>query len=100
MSIGGPQFQQFQQPQQQVPGQQPGVPVQKPKSNIYTMLLFLALVALGLAIAMLCLEMQKYNWDFKANEVQLRGSLERPTAIAVAWHAVDSPCPVNSPHLG
>ncbi len=95
MSIGGPQFQAFQQPQGQPgAGQQPGVPVQKPKSNIYTMMLFLSLVALGLAIAILCLEMQKYNWDFKANDVQLRGSLEVPAAIEVAW------LPVDSPHLG
>lgn|GEM_PF-1387341 len=96
MSIGGPQFQQFQQPQAQQAGGQPGVPVQKPKSNIYTMMLFLSLIALGLAITMLCLEMQKYNWDFKANEVQLRGSLEqRPAAVAIAWQPT-----AQLPHRG
>jgi len=93
VSIGGPQFQQFQQPQGQQPGGQPGVPVQKPKSNIYTMMLFLSLIALGLAITMLCLEMQKYNWDFKANEVQLRGSLDQrdAVAVAVAWQPSQLP---------
>ena len=52
-----------------------------------------SLIALGLAITMLCLEMQKYNWDFKANEVQLRGSLDQrdAVAVAVAWQPSQLP---------
>ncbi len=82
MAIGG----QFGQPQQQIPGQQQGVQVQKPKSNIYTMMLFLSLIALGLAILMLCLEMQKYNWNYKADDVGPGPStrFDRPATVMVA----------------
>ncbi|GEM_PF-994483 len=50
-----------------VPGAAPG-PAVKPKSNVYTVMLFLALVAQGLAITFLCLEMARYEWDIKARE--------------------------------
>lgn len=43
-----------------------GFVVQKPKANIYTALLGIALVAILMAILFLCLEMSRYNWDFKA----------------------------------
>ena len=49
------------------PGAVPG-PAVKPKSNVYTVMLFLALVAQGLAITFLCLEMARYKWDIKATE--------------------------------
>ncbi len=49
------------------PGAAPG-PAVKPKSNVYTVMLFLALVAQGLAITFLCLEMARYKWDIKATE--------------------------------
>lgn len=43
-----------------------GVVVQKPKANIYTVLLGIALTAILMAILFLCLEMSRYNWDIKA----------------------------------
>ncbi len=50
-----------------VPGAAPG-PAMKPKSNVYTVMLFLALLAQVLAIVFLCLEMARYEWDIKASE--------------------------------
>ncbi len=87
MAIGG----QFGQGQfggpQQIPGG-PGVPVSKPKSNIYTMMLFLSFIALSLAITMLCLEMQKYDWKFKADDVPgPSGRLDQPAAVMLAVDA-------------
>jgi hypothetical protein len=43
-----------------------GFVVQKPKANVYTVLLGIALLAILLAIMFLCMEMSRYNWDFKA----------------------------------
>ena len=43
-----------------------GVVVQKPRANIYTVLLGIALTAILMAILFLCLEMSRYNWDIKA----------------------------------
>ena len=43
-----------------------GVVVEKPRANIYTMLLLLSFVALAIGIACLAFEMQAYNWEFKA----------------------------------
>ncbi len=44
-----------------------GVSVPKPRSDIYTMMLFLSLLALGAAIALLCVEMSRFNWELKYN---------------------------------
>jgi hypothetical protein len=44
-----------------------GVYIKKPKADIYTALLFVALVALVIGITMLCKEMERYNWEFKAS---------------------------------
>lgn len=49
-----------------------GVPVQKAKSNVYTMMLFLSLVAIGIAIGILCAEMARYEWDIKAQQGAMR----------------------------
>ena len=45
-----------------------GVVVQKPKSDVYTTMLFLALIAIIIAILCLYLEMRSYNMDIKASE--------------------------------
>lgn len=42
-----------------------GVSVVKPKSDIWTVLLGIALAAILIAILCLCLEMARYDWDFK-----------------------------------
>lgn len=44
-----------------------GVYVKKPKADIYTALLFVALVALVIGIIMLVKEMDRYEWKFKAD---------------------------------
>ncbi len=49
-----------------------GVKVQKAKSNVYTMMLFLSVVAIGVAIGILCAEMSTYDWDWKAQQAGLR----------------------------
>ena len=43
-----------------------GVVVQKPKADIYTALLGIALLAVLLAILCLALEMRRYGGDYKA----------------------------------
>jgi len=47
-----------------------GMPVEKPKSDVYTVMLLIALMAIGSAIALLCSEMSKYEWDWKAQSIQ------------------------------
>lgn len=42
-----------------------GGPYRKPRADIYTVLLIVALVALAIGILFLCLEMDLYNWEFK-----------------------------------
>jgi uncharacterized membrane protein affecting hemolysin expression len=39
----------------------PGVSIEKPKTNIYTMLLIISLIAISLACLLLFLEMQSYG---------------------------------------
>ncbi len=55
----------------------PGIPVQKPRPDIYTVLLGLALLAIIIAIIMLVLELGRYGWDYKAASVRL--SMAAPT---------------------
>jgi hypothetical protein len=50
------------------------MPSEKPKSDVYTVMLLIALLAVGAAIALLCSEMSKYDWDWKAQ------SIPRPAA--------------------
>ena len=49
----------------------PGVVVQKPKSDVYTTMLFLAFIAIIIACLCLWLEMRAYNMDIKANEARV-----------------------------
>lgn len=49
----------------------PGVVVQKPKSDVYTTMLFLSLIAIIIACLCLWLEMRAYNMDIKATEAQV-----------------------------
>jgi hypothetical protein len=49
--------------------QQRGMAVEKPKSDVYTVMLIIALLAIGAAIGLLCSEMSKYDWDIKAQSV-------------------------------
>lgn len=46
-----------------------GVYVKKPKADVYTALLFVALVALSIGILMLCKEMERYDWKYHPSEV-------------------------------
>jgi hypothetical protein len=64
----------------------PGIPVQKPRPDIYTVLLGLSLLAIIIAIVMLVLELGRYGWDYKAASVRL----------SMATPAQQSP--VNFPH--
>ncbi len=64
------------------PGAAP-VPATKPKSNVYTVMLFLALLAQGLAITFLCLEMARYEWDIKAREAGSPTSWNTPQQVEV-----------------
>lgn len=46
-------------------GQAQGVVVLKPKSDVYTVMLVIAFLALTLGIICLVLEMDAYNWEYK-----------------------------------
>jgi hypothetical protein len=46
------------------------VVLQKPRANVYTALLALALVAIIIGCACLAAELNAYNWDFKAGAYQ------------------------------
>lgn len=51
-------------------GAQQGIPSEKPKSDVYTVMLIISLLAVGAAIGLLCNEMNKYDWDMNAQSVQ------------------------------
>ena len=57
-----------------------GVVVQKPKADIYTALLGIALTAILLAIICLWLEMSRYKYDYKATGASAAVSYV-PTAL-------------------
>ena len=38
------------------------------RMDVYTVLLFLSFVAIGVSVALLALEMQRYDWDIKAEK--------------------------------
>ncbi len=61
---------QMQPMQQTMQPMQPGVVVQKPRFDIYAMMLLLSLFAMLIAILCLYLEGAKYNWDIKAKDVE------------------------------
>lgn len=52
-----------------------GVVVQKPRSNVYTTMLFLSFIAIIIACLCLWLEMRSYNMDIKATEGRLTTSM-------------------------
>jgi hypothetical protein len=52
-----------------------GVVVQKPKSDVYTTMLVLSLLAILIAIFYLFLEMRAYNMDIKASEGRVAGAM-------------------------
>ena len=59
----------------------PRVPYRKPRADIYTVLLALALAAVLIGVTFLALEMDIYHWEFKGGP---NASLPRPIAVAVA----------------
>jgi hypothetical protein len=61
-----------------------GVYVEKPKSNIFTVMLLMSLVAILVAIVFLCLEMAQYGWDRKAPRVAMR-TIHSQHAVAFAF---------------
>ena len=54
------------------------ISVPKPRPDIYTVLLGLALTAILIAIICLVLELGRYKWDYKAESVKLRGVTNVP----------------------
>jgi hypothetical protein len=54
-----------------------GMPAEKPKSDVYTVMLIVALMAVGAAVALLCNEMGKYDWDYKAQSIQRPAPMPR-----------------------
>lgn len=66
----------------------PGVVVQKPKSDVYTTMLFLSFIAIIIACLCLWLEMRAYNMDIKATGVS---RVERLGSRAEAVAALGRP---------
>ena len=56
-----------------------GVKVAKPRPDVYTVLLGIALAAILLGILCLSMELSRYNWDYKADAVKLRAQAPAPT---------------------
>jgi hypothetical protein len=50
---------------------QPGTYVQKPKADVYTVMLVIALLAIIVAIVCLALELNAYNWELNAPRAEL-----------------------------
>jgi hypothetical protein len=69
-----------------------GVVVQKPKADIYTALLGIALAAIMLAIICLWLELSRYKYDYKAAGATAVSYLAPATAErdSLDWIAVSS----------
>jgi hypothetical protein len=67
---------------------QRGVAVEKPKSDIYTVMLIIALISILCAIGLLSSELSKYDWDFKPQgtrpKVQVIPTAPRDTLVAFA----------------
>ncbi len=60
-----------------------GFAAPKPKADIYTWLLLVALVAILLAITFFAMELNRYNWDLKAAGARApAASLQRGVAAA------------------
>lgn len=57
----------------------PNVPApRKPVYDVYTTMLMIALTGLILACVMLGLELNKYDWKFKQNEIPSLGAISAP----------------------
>ncbi len=73
-----------------------GGPYRKPRADIYTVLLVLALVALVVGIVMLWLEMDLYQWKFTGGP---RAAIEFSTptrAIAMDMHLLNVAQPIEA----
>jgi hypothetical protein len=69
-----------------------GGPYRKPRADVYTVLLAVALVALLIGILCLYLEMKAYDWKIRGGP-----SVMRPAASAIAF---DSPAAMRpAPHV-
>jgi hypothetical protein len=66
-----------------------GVVVQKPRSDVYTTMLFLSFIAIVIACLCLYLEMRAYNMDIKANEATV------PATSAVSPSEMPQVVPVH-----
>jgi len=69
-----------------------GIYEERPRSNVYTAMLGVSLVALILASAMLGVELSKYKWDYKGDAVkavQLRAPVAAPPRGVLPAAAVD-----------
>lgn len=53
---------------------QQGVVVQKPKSDVYTVMLIVSCLAILISIVFLLVEMSRYNFDYQATEAAVRTS--------------------------
>ena len=56
----------------------------KPKSDVYTALLAVSFLAILLGILCLCLELSRYNWQFKPGGVAAAAFGQARTAVATA----------------
>ena len=73
-----------------------GVVVQKPKSNVYTTMLFLSFIAICIACLCLWLEMRAYNMDIKATEAQVRTTvMAAPPVMATPPAGIAAPLTAN-----
>lgn len=62
----------------------------KPKSDVYTALLAVSFLAILLGILCLCLELSRYNWQFKPGGVAMSALGDASVAIAMETAAGNS----------
>ena len=73
------------------PAEKPGGPHRKPRADIYTVLLALALIAILAGILVLYFENESYEWDYDGAPIV---SVNQPSTLALApklWTVDSSP---------
>lgn len=64
------------------PGKKPGGPYRKPRADVYTVLLILALISLLAGILCLYFELEMYQWQHKGGPT---ASVDRRGPVELAW---------------
>lgn len=67
-----------------------GVVVQRPKSDVYTVMLGIALTAIAIACLLLFLELRRYKGDIKATGAKSVAALQPAAGVISVWAPADA----------